>query len=103
MTNSNLSPADLAKLEKITAEDNRFTVPVSWTAVSTVIVEANNLKEALEKATAKIDELPLPSEPEYRDDSYQIDVSCAEDAINAQCYISRGDILIKANGKIERF
>lgn len=103
MTNSNLSPADLAELETITAEDNRFIIPVSWTAVSTVIVEANNLKEALEKATAKIDELPLPFEPEYKDDSYQIDVRCAEDAINAQRYISRGDILIKANGKIERF
>lgn len=39
----------------------------------TIIVEAENLEEAMKFAEDNIDELPFPDEPEYVDGSYKID------------------------------
>ena len=56
-----------------------WKIPVSWTVTSTVEVEAKTLSEAIEKA--KYDNLPLPEESYYLDESWAVDDECGEDYI----------------------
>ena len=54
-----------------------FKICVVYQNWGWVEVEAEDLESAIEYAKDNIDELPLPDEPEYIDDSYEIDLeSC---------------------------
>jgi len=46
-----------------------YRIPVSWTVMATMEVEAASLDEAIEKA----DNMSLPTDPEYVEGSFQID------------------------------
>ena len=47
-----------------------YKIPVSWTVTATVEVEAGSLNEAI----AMSGEVSLPTDSEYLDDSFRIDV-----------------------------
>ena len=49
-----------------------FLIPVSWEVYDIVEVQANTLEEAYEWMIEHIDEVPLGTEPEYVEASYQI-------------------------------
>ena len=49
-----------------------FLIPVSWEVMDFVRVQADSLEEAMEYLTEHSDEIPLGTEPEYVDGSYQI-------------------------------
>lgn len=88
------------KLKDIKSDDGKFIIPVMWQVYSTIRVEADNLQEALIRAQEHIDSVPLGSNPEYVDGSYEINIQDAEDAINAQRCRSVSSILIKRDGEI---
>lgn len=52
-----------------------FIVPVLFTSSGFVTVKAESLEDLYEKLgdVRFVDNLPLPTEPEYVEDSYQID------------------------------
>ena len=52
-----------------------YKVPVTFIGWGTVCVEAKNKEDLLEKLKYKdlLDELPLPDDWEYVDDSYEVD------------------------------
>ncbi len=54
-----------------------FVIPVTWEVYSTITVSANNLEEALDWAEKNQDALPLPTESEYVDASFQINSEIA--------------------------
>lgn len=97
-----LSPDDLTKLEKHKSDNGTYTIPVEWSVYSTVIVEADNLKEALAKVLTQLDDIPLSSNPTYIDGSYSVSVSLAEDAVNAQDYSTDSGIYINPDGTYTR-
>lgn len=45
-----------------------YHIPVSWTVYATMEVEAGDLAKAIEKA----DNLPLPTDPDYVDGSFEV-------------------------------
>lgn len=49
-----------------------FTIPVSWEVYDHIEVQANSLGEAINWANEHSDEIPLGTDPEYVDGSYQI-------------------------------
>lgn len=49
-----------------------FKIAVEWSSYGVISVEAENLEEAIKYAHDNIDELPIPEEWEYLEDSYQI-------------------------------
>lgn len=49
-----------------------FRIPVEWTSYGVVEVEAETVEEAIAYAHKNIDELPLPYDGEYMEDSYAI-------------------------------
>lgn len=46
----------------------KFKIPVSWTMVADMIIEADDLDDAIEKAQ----EAPLPTDGEYCDSSFEV-------------------------------
>ena len=77
-----LATGEKSLLKKHFKEDKNmktWKIPVSWTVTSTVEVEAKTLSEAIEKA--KYDNLPLPEESYYLDESWAVDDECGEDYI----------------------
>lgn len=50
-----------------------YYIPVTWQVWDKVKIEATSLKEAIKYVKGHIDEIPLGTEPEYIDGSYQID------------------------------
>lgn len=46
-----------------------YKIPVSWTVMATMEVEAESLEDAIEKA----DDLPLPTDTDYLEGSFQVD------------------------------
>jgi hypothetical protein len=52
----------------------KYKIPVSWTAVAIVEVDATSLEEAIEKAQ----DAPLPKESEYLDGSFEVDHATLE-------------------------
>lgn len=89
-------------LEDIVNDEGVYLIPVSWSVYSTIKVEADNLKDAIERARRSLCDIPLSSENEYIDDSYTIDGEIDEDFINAQDRATVGDVLLKRDGTIER-
>lgn len=49
-----------------------FKIPVSYVKAGTVKIEANSLEEAYAYAKEHIEELPLDTDDEYVDGSYEI-------------------------------
>lgn len=49
-----------------------YKIPVSYSVCGEVEIEANSLEEALEYAKDNIRDLELPDEPQYIEDSYEI-------------------------------
>ena len=85
--------ANLSEEEKsYVSEDGYYIIPVSWTYAGTFRVKAANLGAAIEAAEDHLDALPLPSDPIYVYDSFRIDIEDDESAMNAQDYVSNGDI-----------
>jgi hypothetical protein len=58
---------------------NLYKIPVTWEVYDTIEVQGNSLEEALQWADAHKDEIPIGDEPNYLDDSYQIDREFAKD------------------------
>lgn len=50
-----------------------YYIPVTWQVWDKVKIEAKSLKEAIKYFKEHIDEIPLGTEPEYIDGSFQID------------------------------
>lgn len=52
-----------------------FTIPVAYEVWGRVTVDAEDERDLAKKLSSKdfIDDMPLPDEPEYVEDSYQID------------------------------
>jgi uncharacterized protein YqgV (UPF0045/DUF77 family) len=60
-----------------------YKIPVSWSVMATMEIEADSLAEAIEKA----DEASLPTDPEYMDGSFEIIrevISCANQNLSEQ-------------------
>lgn len=49
-----------------------YKIPVSYSVCGEIEVEANSLEEALEYAKDNVRDLELPDEPQYIEDSYEI-------------------------------
>ena len=91
-----------SELKNVKSETGLYRLPVSWQVYSTIEVEADSLLDALQKAEAVIDDIPLgrSDEIEFVDGSYQIDVDSIEDAENAQDYYPLSTITICKDGSI---
>lgn len=50
----------------------KFKIPVSWTSIGTMEVEASSLKEAIAKV--EDDSLGLPKDSSYLDGSFEVDI-----------------------------
>lgn len=74
------------------SDDGSYIIPVSWVYTGTFRVKAANLGEAVDAVNRHLDDLPLPSEPVYLDDSFKIDIDDDDSAIAAQGYICHDDI-----------
>jgi len=57
-----------------------YTIPCAWEVYATVEVAANSLAEAIEKV--EDDEFPLPSNFNYIDGSFAVDIPIAEELHN---------------------
>lgn len=93
--------SDSLNLKDIVSEDGTYTIPVRWSVYATVTVEADNLEDAVKIAKDRLPEIPLSSENEYIDDSYEIDGD-EEELINAQNYRRIGDVCIHRDKSITR-
>ena len=71
------------------SEDGTYLIPVTWEVYSTIRVKADNLQDAVDKATEHIDEIPLGTLTEYIDGSYELDLEAA--LIAAQSYYDMSD------------
>ena len=58
-----------------------FKVSVSYQVYGTVTVEAENLEDLKGKLQDSdfVADMPLPDEPNYVDDSYEVDIEITED------------------------
>lgn len=74
------------------SDDGSYIIPVSWVYTGTFRVKAANLGEAVDAVNRHLDDLPLPSEPVYLDDSFKIDIDGDDSAMTAQDYICHDDI-----------
>lgn len=52
----------------------KYKIPVEWAVYDTVEIEADTLEEAIKKFDETIDYIPLGTEPEYIDGSYQREI-----------------------------
>lgn len=48
-----------------------FKIPVEWSVYATVEIEAESLEEAVKIFDETIDEIPLPTDCDYIDDSFK--------------------------------
>ena len=51
----------------------KFSIPVTWQVWDKVEVEAESIEDAVKYVKENIETIPLGTEPEYIDGSYQID------------------------------
>ena len=74
-------------LEKYVSDDGYYVIPVTWESYGTVQISGvKNLKEAYEVAKKYIDDLPLPDDGEYIDDSFKINIDEERELLDAQIY-----------------
>lgn len=88
-------------LSEVVNKDGKYIIPVSWTLFSNVIVEADNLQDALDICKKRIDDLPL-GDGTYLDESYHIDAENDEEVFEAQSFVEFGGVTIHKNGTITR-
>jgi hypothetical protein len=50
-----------------------YKIPVSWTMITDMEIEADTIEEAFQKA----EDMPLPTDAEYEDDSFEINAATA--------------------------
>lgn len=62
-----------ANQSKNNVEINTYKIPVVYQSWGLVDVEAQSLDEAIEYAEDNLNDLPLPDDPQYVEDSYEID------------------------------
>lgn len=53
--------------------NKEYKIPITWQVYDRLLVQANSLEEALAYCKEHIDVLPLGDEPEYIDESYEIE------------------------------
>lgn len=74
--------------------DKEFIIPVEWSVYSTVVVKgASSLKEARMIVENNLNDIPLPNNAEYVEESYHIQADSDEDLEIAQDYHTRGVLL----------
>lgn len=75
-------------------DSDEFIIPVKWQVISTVTVKnVKNAAEALRLVIDNIEEIPISPNPDYKEESYEIDIDCEDDLRNAQDYRA-GDVII---------
>lgn len=57
----------------------KFKVPVTWEVYATIEVEAETLEEAMKIAEDEDGEIPLPTQTEYVDGSWRVNVDSPEE------------------------
>lgn len=57
----------------------KFKVPVTWEVYATIEVEAETLEEAMKIAKDEDGEIPLPTQTEYVDGSWRVNVDSPEE------------------------
>ena len=55
-----------------------WNIPVTWEVYGYVVIEANTLEEAIEKARDDVGVIPLPEENNYVDGSWRVTEEDAE-------------------------
>lgn len=67
----------------------KFSIPVTWKVWDKIEVAAETIEEAIKYVKEHIEEIPLGTEPEYVDGSYQIDDGANGEAPieEAICYL----------------
>lgn len=89
-------------LSEVVSKDGKYIIPVSWTLISNVIVEADNLQDALDICQKRINNLPLGN-GKYLEGSYHIDVENEEEVLEIQDCTGFGGVIIHKNGAITRY
>lgn len=64
----------------IDEELKEYFLPVTWSVWDKVSIKAHSLEEAISILKRDIDTIPLSTEPEYVEDSYQMDDGNGGDA-----------------------
>lgn len=54
----------------------KYKIPVEWSMCGMVEIEASSLDEAINIFDETIDDIPLPTDPDYIDDSFK---RCSQD------------------------
>ena len=70
-----LSPEDFKFWETLSKENikiNTYKIPVTWEVYATVEIEATSLGEAVVIFEETKEDIPLPTDPEYVDDSFRL-------------------------------
>ena len=85
---------ELEKLANYVSPDGHYRIPVTYEMYSTIdVTGVKNLREAVELSKKHKDEIPL-GQGEYIDDSYEININNAYEAIAAQDYARISDVII---------
>ena len=85
---------ELEKLANYVSPDGHYRIPVAYKMYSTIdVTKVKNLREAVELSEKYKDEIPL-GQGEYIDDSYEININNADEAIFAQDYARISDVVI---------
>lgn len=64
--------------------NTEFEIPVTWQVFDKVTVQANSLEEAYKYVQEHLDDIPLGSDPDYVDASYEISADEVDDCIYYQ-------------------
>lgn len=57
----------------------KFKIPVEWSVYGVVEIEADSIEEAVDKFDETIDDIPLPDQSEYIDDSFRRETGSSDD------------------------
>lgn len=63
-----------------------FKIPVEWAVYATVEIEAETIEEAVKKFDETIDEILLPTEADYIEDTFKRCIQDTEDLENNIAY-----------------
>lgn len=57
----------------------KFKIPVEWSVFGVVEIEADSMEEAVDKFDKTINDIPLPYQSEYIDDSFRRETGSNDD------------------------
>ena len=57
----------------------KFKIPVEWSVLGVVEIEADSMEEAVDKFDETINDIPLPYQSEYIDDSFRRETGSNDD------------------------